>query len=250
MGDGEERPNGLVALTLPREGEQLPPQVQVKERRDAEHPAFYAAVERLDKGDAKGLEALLGEHPEVVHAHGYLDEYYPFPHFRGATLLHHVAGQPQRVPLPANIVELTRLLLERGADPNAITLDSTRVLDLVAQAEQPKWLGVRYDLIYAVWKGGREAVEYLLERGAHIDAIVPGFWGSWDEGTAALHRAVEKGDLDMVRLLVEKGADLGVRAANGDTPYLWSTDYDDIPEITRFLKEAEEILLDRAGAAK
>ena len=54
--------------------------------------------------------------PELATARGYFDEYYEYPYFRGATLLHHLAGEPQRVPLPENAVELASALISAGAD--------------------------------------------------------------------------------------------------------------------------------------
>jgi len=47
----------------------------------------------------------------------------PYGYFSGAMLLHHVAGNPTwDRPLPKNIVEVARLLLEQGADADAFEL--------------------------------------------------------------------------------------------------------------------------------
>ena len=92
--------------------EELPP--QGRDRGDADHKAFYEAVKAIDAGDAEALQKLLAEYPELATARGYFDKYYEYPYFRGATLLHHLAGEPQRVPLPENAVELaTALALSR-----------------------------------------------------------------------------------------------------------------------------------------
>jgi hypothetical protein len=104
LGDGT-RPTELVALALPRDDEALPQQPGA--RTDAGHPRFYAAAEALDRGDAQGLKELLQEHQGLARARGYLDEYYEYPGFRGATLLHHIAGEPMRAKLTSQC---------RGAD--------------------------------------------------------------------------------------------------------------------------------------
>ena len=85
------------------------------------HPGFDAALAALDAGDVDGLRGLLAADPSLAHARANLDP--PYGYFTGATLLHHVAGNPDRGrPLPDNIVEIARVLLDTGADVNAKTL--------------------------------------------------------------------------------------------------------------------------------
>jgi ankyrin repeat protein len=83
-------------------------------------------------------------------------------------------------------VDIVRLLLDRGADPN---------------------LGVQGDgsaIIVAAREGHIPVVELLLERGAYVDQVVDG-----DEN--ALITASREGELDMVKLLVSRGADVNTR---------------------------------------
>lgn len=85
------------------------------------HPRFADAVRAIDGGDVAALAALLTVHPELARARTNLDP--PFHYFTGATLLHHVAWNPgRRAPVPANVVDVARLLLDRGADVDAVTL--------------------------------------------------------------------------------------------------------------------------------
>ena len=85
------------------------------------HPRFAEALEAFDAGDVVRLKALLASDPSLVHARTNLDP--PYGYFTGATLLHHVAGNPGRDrPLPANVVDEARVLLLAGADPHAQTL--------------------------------------------------------------------------------------------------------------------------------
>ncbi len=259
------------------------------------HPGFDAALAALDAGDVAGLRALLAADPSLVHARTNLDP--PYGYFSGATLLHHVAGNPYRdKPLPPNIVDIARVLLDAGADVHARTLGRNggptmgllitgkqasdmgvtgALMDLLLErgahldvteddaldgplanhspraAEKMIALGAKVDvlaaaalgrmdllrgffdregrllscprrhgkdmserdaiglaLLYAYVRGQREAVDFLLEKD-----------GNWNmtgvnNGTL-LHRAAWEGDLDMVKRLVAKGADI----SNRDNPF-------------------------------
>ena len=190
----DNRPSELVALAIPRAGEELPPQGEGKDRTDAGHEAYYQAVEAIDTGDAATLQKLLAAHPELVRAQGYFDEYYEYPYFRGATLLHHVAGRPQRVPLSANAVELARLLLDAGADHSAATYDSVTVLELVAQSAQLEWAGDKAELL-----------GLLIDRGADPNP---------NRGKL-VWTALIANDPALARMLIDAGAAVDLRFAAG-----------------------------------
>ena len=154
------QPAGLVALALPR-GDAPDPDLALPElyyRTDADHPQYYRAVQALDAGDIDKLRQLLVTYPKLLDARGYLDGAFDRAGFGGATLLHHIAGEPIRTRLPANIVEVTRFLLEQGADPNAITTsDSAAVLALVTRSDQVLWNGVEKDLLETLISAGAQA---------------------------------------------------------------------------------------------
>ena len=76
---------------------------------------FREAVQALDAGDIARLETLLDKHPWLVRYRCRKGEWYDEGYFAGATLLNHIAGNPSRCPIPSNIVDITRLLLSRGA---------------------------------------------------------------------------------------------------------------------------------------
>jgi hypothetical protein len=91
------------------------------------HPRFDEAVAAIDHGDVDRLRDLLAADPSLVHARTNLAP--PYHYFTGATLLNHIAGNPDRgrlagtlPPLPKNMVEIVRALLEAGADVSASTL--------------------------------------------------------------------------------------------------------------------------------
>lgn len=149
----------IVAVAVPRAGEPLPPQTWAGYA--AEHPRFEEAVARMDAGDIDGMASLLDAEPALLHAHGYLDGIYPVPEQAGATLLHLTTGS-DRGPLPGNIVPMTQMLLDRGADPAALTADSTSWLDLVVSSQQLGWMGHRSALVATALERGAPAGPELM----------------------------------------------------------------------------------------
>jgi ankyrin repeat protein len=126
------------------------------------HPLFPEAVAALDEGDIEQLRSLLASDPALVHARTNLEP--PFHYFTGATLLHHVAGNPDRAPLPGNIVDIARQLLDAGADVDALTLgpNGGSTMGLVITSRQASDANVSGPLI-----------DLLLERGAKLDLKSP-----------------------------------------------------------------------------
>ncbi|AIE86829.1 ankyrin repeat domain-containing protein [Fimbriimonas ginsengisoli] len=133
------------------------------------HPRFDDAVAAMDAGDVDRLRALLHENPELVHARTNLEP--PYHYFTGATLLHHIAGNPDRGrlsgelgPMPENIVEVGRLLLDSGADVHATTLgpNGGRTMGLLVTSKPASDYNVSGPLI-----------DLLLEYGDEIDLSRP-----------------------------------------------------------------------------
>jgi len=171
------------------------------------HPKYDEAVAALVAGDIDRLRALLTRFPELVHARAYLEP--PYNYFTGATLLHHVAWNPSRhEPVPPNIVDIARLLLDRGSDATAVTLgiNTGNTMGLVVTSRMASEANVSGPLI-----------ELLRDRGSPLDlgtseSILPD-WGRQNllYSPLANHapRAAEK--------LIELGAkpDVCVAAALG-----------------------------------
>ena len=119
-----------------------------------------------------------------------------------------------------------RLLLDAGADVNDTAADGISVLVLAAHS------------------GHSELVAFLLDHGADADAAEVGY--------TALHAAVLRGDLGMIRTLLARGADPNARLTKGTrvprdtnrwvlssylagaTPFLLAAKYAE-PEIMRLL---------------
>jgi len=167
------------------------------------HPRFPEALAALEAGDVARLTSLLSKHPELVRARTNLEP--PYGYFAAATLLHHVAWNPSRkAPVPANIVEVARLLLDRGAEADALTLGRSggTTMGLVITSRMASEANVSGPLI-----------ELLLSRGATLDLgtseqVIPD-WGAMNVLDVPLSnhapRAAEK--------LIELGARADICAA-------------------------------------
>ena len=66
----------------------------------------------------------------------------------------------------------------------------------------------------AVWKGHQAAVEFMLERGADVNAQNQN--DHW--GTTPLHAAAHANQAAIARMLIERGADVNARDLVGKTP--------------------------------
>lgn len=120
---------------------------------------FRQAVKALDGGDLARLTALLDEHPALVRYRCRSGAPYEEGYFAGATLLCHVAGNPDRGPLPPNILDGARLLVRRGFDAK----DAERTIGLLLTSRRASEAGVALQL-----------VELLVKAGARFDPAAPG----------------------------------------------------------------------------
>jgi hypothetical protein len=77
------------------------------------------------------------------------------------------------------------------------------------------------------FRGDLEGVRALLDEDPTLArAVLPTFWPDNVVGGTALHLAACRGDLAMIDLLVERGADLEARDARyGGRPEGWAEEY-------------------------
>jgi hypothetical protein len=262
---------------------------------------FRNAVNVLDSGDLPQLKALLQDHPFLVRYRCRTGAWYEAGYFAGAKLLYHVAGNPDRGPLPRNILDIARLLVRHDFDPKAaeytigLLLTSKRaseagvalpLLDLLVRAgarfdlDAPDVLGMpllnmapataealvrrgaKMDIRYAAALGNVESVESMLQetvgpalleealafaciRGQTQAASVLSHHGAKGDvlvtpggqtPRTALHEAANRGYLDIVKILLDSGAQTTVVEPHwGGTPADWA-EHGGHPEAAALLR--------------
>ena len=141
-------------------------------------PGQETVFEAAAFGRIGRLEELLSEQPEL--ARSWSED--------GFTPLH--------LACFAGGAEATRLLVERGADREALS---------TASFAKVRPLGT------AAFARDHESARVLLEAGVDPN-------GSSEGDFTPLHTAAQNGDTELVRLLLEHGADAGATASDGRTP--------------------------------
>jgi ankyrin repeat protein len=216
---------------------------------------FEAAADAIVSGDFATLKRLLDENPELIHEHSAREH--------RCTLLHYVGAngvEGFRQKSPKNAVEIAELLLERGAEVDAVTsgnIGRGTTLGLVATSVHPHRARVQIPLLETLIKHGAsvdglpgewnpllasldndrpEAARFLAEHGATLDLegaagvgfldVVKSFFN--DDGTlkstatprqleSGFQSACEYGHRDVVDFLLDKGIDLSAGANSGQT---------------------------------
>ena len=169
--------------------------------------AFLEALNTFDAGDLEGLRTIIAGYPDLVSARSTSTDPPYDGYFHGATLLHHVAGNPIRGTLPDNVVAMAEVLLNAGADTEAgcgggPTQPGTAggtVLGLLTSGAQAHELGHTEALL-----------DLLLEHGAHLDRE-GGMFGT------LYHTVEHRGQREVAVMLHERGvrADLPIAAGIG-----------------------------------
>ncbi len=155
-------------------------------RTDPELIRFESAVEAVVSGDLETLRRFLAEHPLLVHERSR--------RIHRATLLHYTAAngvEGVRQKTPPNAVEIATLLLESGADPDALADmydNQCTTMSLLVSSAHPHGAGLQGKL-----------AEVLLDHGAAL--VGPG-----SEWQSALQTALSFGYLDTARVLARRGA--------------------------------------------
>jgi ankyrin repeat protein len=209
---------------------------------------FEHAAEAVIDGDAATLRRLLAGDPDLVRARSARVCNFDPPVHR-ATLLHYLAAngiEGYRQRSPQNAVEIATILLEAGADPNALQ-DSyggkNTTMAMLVSSTPPREAGVQVPLLdtlidygasieplgsgnavdpltTALVFGSRDAAQVLARRGARIDSVAKAAGlGRLDDVNRLLpsataldrHRALalaaQHGQLEIVKRLLDAGED-------------------------------------------
>jgi ankyrin repeat protein len=171
--------------------------------QDGPYFEFEAAVEAVVNGDRAALEAALRRHPDLIRARSARVRDAEPPVHR-ATLLHYVAAngvEDYRQKTPSNAVDIARMLLDAGAEPDALAdmygVECT-TMSMLVSSSHPRQAGLQVPL-----------VELLLDFGAAIEGRGTRKWGT------PLQTAVAFGSIDAARALVRRGAQIDLSTAAG-----------------------------------
>jgi ankyrin repeat protein len=185
---------------------------------------------------------------QFAKAHGSLDDFDK----DGNTALH--------VAVICQTIECAKILLENGANPNIPT-------ESLYDSSVGMYFASRAPLFYAMKRQNAEQmIELLISYGASIDDLRGEGATAAGEKDPALKYAIMDGDVNMVRFLIKKGADVNtvidgktlIQFANGwppehgitpmDNPFLRAPDtLDEIPYPAR-PKDRIIQILQQAGA--
>jgi ankyrin repeat protein len=162
---------------------------------------FESAVEAVVHGDLPTLEALLRANPGLVHARSTRVTHFDPPVHR-ATLLHYVAAngvEGFRQKTPPNAVAVATMLLEAGAEPDALADmygGQHATLGMLVSSGHPARAGLQVAL-----------VDVLVDFGAAVEAAGSGDWAS------PLMTALAFGFVGTAEALVRRGARVDTLAA-------------------------------------
>jgi Ankyrin repeats (3 copies) len=149
---------------------------------------FEMAADAIVSGDAGKLKRLLRENPTLVRARSTREH--------GATLLHYTSAngvEGYRQKTPKNIVEITKMLLDAGADVDAachVYGSDCTTLGLTATSFHPANAGTMDELL-----------QLLLDRGAYMDNQ-----GSAGRAHSLVFACLANGQPGAARFLASRGA--------------------------------------------
>jgi len=156
-------------------------------QRDPQVRQFEEAADAVVSGDIDRLRAMLRENPGLVRARS--------PRRHHATLLHYVAAngvEGVRQQTPSNALEIAKLLLDAGAEPDALADmydNQCTTMSMLVSSSHPANAGLQAAL-----------AELLLDHGAAIDD------GPGSEWKSALMTALMFGFVGTAKALARRGA--------------------------------------------
>ncbi len=244
--------------------------VQELARANSTVSQFEAAVDAIVAGDAAKLRKLLRANPGLVRARSSREH--------RSTLLHYVSAngvEDYRQKTPKNIVAITKILLDAGADVDAESEaygGGSTTLGLAATSIHPEKAGVMIPLLQALLDGGArldqpnaggnaqsvvracfangqpEAAKFLAGLGAPVDLEAAAGLGRLEEvqrlmpgstrrkQEAALFVAAGYGQPEVTKFLLDAGVNPNASNDGAQTPLHWAA-YGGHPKTAKLLIE-------------
>src|SRR5215469_2707657 len=162
---------------------------------------FESAVEAVIHGYAAELARLLRDNPNLIHARSTRIASFDPPRHR-ATLVHYVGAngiEGYRERTPPNAVQIAKMLLEAGAEPDALADmygGQHATMPMLVSSGHVANAGLQIPLI-----------DTLVDYGASVEAVGTGDWAS------PLMTALAFGFCDAAEGLVRRGARIATLAA-------------------------------------
>ncbi|MCY4532954.1 MAG: ankyrin repeat domain-containing protein [Gammaproteobacteria bacterium] len=182
---------------------------------------FEDAADALVNGDAETLRSLLAGYPELIRARSSRPHRCTLFHYLGAN-----GFEEERQKTPANALEIIDILIEAGADPNALCYTyrggpGENTIGLMTSSGHPREAGLTMAMTSAMIAAGAEADEqYRLLVQAYdavrdhrplvidVDAALPG---------EALLGASMLGEEQLVKAFLDAGVDVNFKSATNTT---------------------------------
>ena len=220
-------------------------------RKDSETSAFELAADAIVAGDLPALKKLLREQPDLVHQRSSREHQ--------ATLLIYTAAngvENYRQRTPKNIVAITELLLDAGADVNTaanVYGGHSTTLALAATSVHPERAGVQEALLDVLFRHGAtldQAVAPNYTQGLLVNACLANGRGRAAAYLAArgaqldLEGAAGVGRLDIVCALLDPASQQKPSTAQIERALAWASEFGR-NDVVEFLLERGASLISK-----
>lgn len=139
-------------------------------------------------------------------------------------------------------LEIVKYLVENGASVDAEVLTITKNLEVFEYLlEQGNlninsvgYLGMTALSLASIEYGNLEMIKYLLEKGADINV-------KNEDGSTALMTASMYGNLEIIKYLIENGADINAKDNDGSTALIYASKWGNLETVEYLVKNGADI---------
>jgi hypothetical protein len=215
---------------------------------------FEAAVDAIVQGDIDTLAGLLRANPDLIKMRSLRDHHAALIHYVGAN-----GVEQYRQRSPANAVAVLQVLLDAGADVNAIAdmYHGATPLGLVATSCHPAIAGVMFPLLTALLQAGAD-IEFSRAGGNNQTAVNASLHNGRPESADFLARHGAKldlegacgvGRLDIVQSFFKEDGTLKSTATQSQLEYgfMWASGYGHIAVVEYLLQKGVNINMEVGG---